>query len=290
MKRSNNVSGIALGILLLLFTLTAAATEKGLLWKIEHPGVDPSYLFATMHSGDTRVITLPEVVEQALTKAQSFTMEMVLDESVMLSMGRRMILTDGSTLSDMLESTLYRQVVAAMEQRGMPEQVVAVLKPWAVFMTLSMPPEQNGTFLDLKLYQEALAGGKAVYGLESMEEQLAVFDEMPRDDQVSLLRELMQQYGDYEAILDEMTDVYLSRDLDALVLLSDKSMKGMEKGLQDRVMGRLIDERNLKMAERMLPRLIEGNAFIAVGALHLPGERGLIALLREGGYQLTPLY
>lgn len=291
MTTLNSILKIALWFVLTLFALSvAAATEKGLLWKVERSGVAPSYLFATMHTGDPRVVTLPQPVEQALKGAESFTMEMVLDESVMLTMGRRMLLTDGSTLDDMIEKSLYREVVAAMEPRGMPEPVVAMLKPWAVFMTLSMPPEQNGTFLDLKLYQEALQGGKAVYGLESIDEQLAVFDEMARDDQVTLLRELMQQYEQYETILAAMTEAYLSRDLDSLVQLSDQSMQGMDEGLQDRLMGRLVDNRNLNMAERMLPRLVEGNAFIAVGALHLPGEQGLIALLRERGYRVTSVY
>jgi uncharacterized protein YbaP (TraB family) len=286
----NSVRNLALWLVLALLTLPAAATEKSLLWKVEGPGMAPSYLLATMHSSDPRIVSLPPSVERALHGADSFTMEMLLDESAVLAMGQRMLLTDGSHLGDLLEQPLYRKVVVAMEQRGMPEPVVAMLKPWAVFMTLSMPPEQNGVFLDLKLYQEALQRGIKVYGLESMEEQLVVFDEMAVADQVVLLRGLMQQFGEYEAVLAAMTEAYLGGDLDRLVGLSEGAMEGMDEKLQRRVMDRLVDNRNLRMAERLAPRLGEGNAFIAVGALHLPGEKGLIALLRERGYQVTPVF
>lgn len=283
-------SFLLLLVLALFSQVAMSATGKGLLWKVERTGVAPSHLFATMHSSDPRILDLPPQVQHALQDASSFTMEMMLDEGAVLAMGQRMLLTDGSQLSDMLDAQLYRQVVEAMRERGIPEQMVGLLKPWAVFMTLSMPLETNDTFLDLKLYRQALQLGKKVYGLESIEEQLDVFDKMSRSDQIALLSELIAQYHEYEATISAMTEAYLERDLDRLVGLSEQSMEGTDADLKQRMMDRLIDTRNRRMAERMSQQLAEGSAFIAVGALHLPGSDGLIELLRRQGYRVTPVY
>ncbi len=278
-----------IGLLLLLWA-TATTAQTGLLWKVEAPDRSHSYLFATMHSSDPRVLELPDAVQQALSQARSFTMEAILDGQAVLTMGQRMVLMDGRRLPDLIGKELYLQVVTLMARRGVPEAALGMLKPWAVFMTLSVPPEEGGMFLDLKLYQQALERGIPVFGLESVEEQIAVFDSMPEADQVALLRDLVQHYDEYTPMFNTMTRLYLQRDLDGLARLNDQTMQGGDAALQQQLMDSLVDRRNRLMAERMQPRLEEGRAFIAVGALHLPGPNGLIELLRQRGYRVSAVY
>ena len=163
------------------------------------------------------------------------------------------------------------------------------MKPWAVMMAFSGAPEGRGLFLDMALQLEATRRDKPTYGLETMQEQIAVFNGMSLDDQVVLLRDAVQTASMTGDAIEELAQAYLKRDLAALLALQDK-YKPADSRVYAEMMRRLLTARNHNMAERLHERLQEGNAFIAVGALHLPGENGLLQLLRAAGYQLTRVY
>lgn len=111
--------------------------------------------------------------------------------------------------------------------------------------------------------------GQAGGGPQSVDEQLAVFENVAEGDQVTMLREVACHYEVFQHELDEMVEAYVARDLIALIEQSEcYDSEGKEA-----FMDKLLYERNARMAERMLPLLSAGQAFIAVGALHLPGER-----------------
>jgi uncharacterized protein YbaP (TraB family) len=89
-----------------------------------------------------------------------------------------------------------------------------------------------------------------------------------------------------------MIPLYLKRDLAALQAvgtdLTDTSAE--ERRGAEAFLDRLVDERNVRMVERMIPRLEEGATFVAVGALHLPGQRGILQLLANRGYKVAAVY
>jgi uncharacterized protein YbaP (TraB family) len=159
-----------------------------------------------------------------------------------------------------------------------------------VFTTLSTPRPRTGLFLDKLLYLEAVEQSKPVYGLETVQEQVAVFDGLSLEDQIAILRDTVTLYPTMERMHRELISSYMERDLAGLMRLNERYMAGDGGHLEALLNRRLIDERNLKMAERMQPRLESGGAFIAIGALHLPGPNGVLALLAEQGYRLTPIY
>lgn len=282
---------------LLLFGLWAAAGvsaagsfDKGICWKIEGKGAAPSYLFGTMHSEDPQITQLPGAVERAFERANGVTLEVVMDMQSLLAMSAAFMLTDGSTLESHVGPRLYRRTVKAMADHGQAEMVVAMMKPWAVAVTLMMPPSKTGMVLDLMLYQRAVAAGKPVTGLESPDEQMNVFDSMSKQDQLDLLKDALDHQKDMQQMLGALKKAYLSRDLKRMVEISDKSMHDSSSAIKERFSTQLIDERNHRMAERMQSQLLRGNEFIAVGALHLPGDQGLLNLLTERGYRLTRVY
>jgi len=164
------------------------------------------------------------------------------------------------------------------------------LKPWAVFLTLSMPKPKTGVFLDMALYQAAEQQKKKAYGLETLQEQMQIFETMALADQVAMLSDAVTHHKEIEHAMEEMIRVYLSRDLAQLQAVSDKYMGLDDPALAQRLMTKLIDERNRRMVERMGARLKEGGAFVAVGALHLPGERGILHLLQQRGYRVSAVY
>jgi hypothetical protein len=269
--------------------LSAAKYTKGLLWKIESPGNRPSWLFGTIHSEDKRVTALPEPVIKALDASNRFTMEAIIDDEGLVHMAETMYFSDDRTLEQVVGKKLYAESVKLLTARGIPTLGVEKQKPWAVMMALSMPPPKTGEYLDLILQDRATRQNKPVSGLETIQEQVAVFDQLPLPDQVALLNEAVQEQGSFEKDLEEMTKAYLARDLAALAEAGVEHKPANDR-LYRSVMDRLLTRRNTRMAARLEPILKEGNAFIAVGAAHLPGESGLLNLLEKAGYRVTPVY
>ncbi|HEY9148024.1 MAG TPA: TraB/GumN family protein, partial [Gammaproteobacteria bacterium] len=259
-------------------------------WRVEASEGAVSHLFGTIHSEDARVTELAEPVAQAFDSAETVMLEMELTPTVQQQMAQAIMLPPAQQLSDFLPQELFQASISAMAERGYPEQITARLRPWAVLLTLSMPQPKTGEFLDKVLHDRAIAEGKTVMGLESLEEQLAIFRDLPLADQRLMLEQALKDHPRLPEMLEAMTSAWLQRDLGRLMALYQESMAELPPSLQQAVGQRLLQGRNQRMAERALEVLQQGGAFIAVGALHLPGEEGLVALLRERGMTLTPVY
>jgi hypothetical protein len=267
----------------------ASRYGKGLLWKIETPGAAANHLFGTIHSDDARVTTLPEAVARALDNSERFVMEAMLDGDSLAQMAPTMFFTDERTLEQVIGRKLYAESVKALNARGIPTLGVEKQKPWAVMMALSMPPPRTGEFLDLVLQARATRQNLPVSGLETVAEQLAIFDGLPLPQQIALLEDTVRMQADLDREFEALHKAWLARDLAAIVAISEKHQPGDER-LYNEVLDRLLAQRNRRMAERMAPLLREGGAFIAVGAAHLPGETGLLRLLAKAGYRVTVVY
>ena len=282
---------VALTCLAGAFAAAAADSfDSGLLWRVERAGVTSSYLYGTMHSDDPSVVKLPKPVQRAFDQAQSVTLEVVLDPGSLLTMTSALLMTDGNTLESLIGPRLYERTVAVMRTRGMPEMLVANMKPWAVAVILMTPPGNNGLVLDHVLYQSAVAAGKKVHGLETVAEQMGLFDDLSHKDQIALLEDTLDNLDIVGQMFDKLLAAYLDRDLKRLLELNEASMRDSDPLLAETFNRKVIVERNHRMAERMQSRLREGQQFIAVGALHLAGEEGLLKLLSERGYRLSRIY
>jgi uncharacterized protein YbaP (TraB family) len=270
--------------------LAGSDRQQGLLWEIAAPGQPPGYLFGTIHSGAPAVLALPEPVQQRFDAVDSVVLEVLLDLDAMRYSSQLMLLAEGRLLSDITGKVLFEQTSRAIRSRGIPEAVLERMKPWAAAVTLSMPPPEAGEVLDMKLYQQALQAGKQVYGLESIREQLAIFDDMPEQEQLLLLRDAVENFAEIEAIQGALIDAWLQRNLCALLAINDAAMQTADRQQAVELQDKLIVRRNRLMAERLQPYLQEGNVFVAVGALHLPGEAGLLNLLQQRGYTVRVIY
>jgi hypothetical protein len=204
-------------------------------------------------------------------------------------MAATMFFTDERTLEQVIGRKLYAESVKALNARGIPTLGVEKQKPWAVMMALSMPPPRTGEFLDLVLQARATRQNLPVSGLETVAEQLAIFDGLPLPQQIALLEDTVRMQADLDREFEALHKAWLARDLAAIVAISEKH-KSDDERLYNEVMDRLLDQRNRRMADRMAPLLKQGGAFIAVGAAHLPGETGLLRLLEKAGYRVTAVY
>jgi len=265
---------------------------QGLLWRIEKTGVAPSYLFGTIHIDDQRVTTLPDPVRRSFYSTRTFTMEVSLDSTNLLALSSRMVYDDGRTLADATGPELYRQIMPIMEQHGVPESLLPVFQPWAVTLMLEAPPQNSMEVLDFKLYQMAQEQHKPIYELESADEQIAVFTDMSEADQIVLLKDAVENYRDIPQQTEQLVQAYLACDLARMWKISQESADDTA-GLNDanqRFEQKLIDQRNVRMSGRMQPQLQQGGAFIAIGALHLYGMRGVPELLQQAGWKVMRVY
>ena len=267
----------------------------GLLWQLEKEGAPTSYVFGTIHIADQRVLNLPDVVLDALNRSERVIFELVFDASVRTTMAQSMVLTDGRTLAQILGPDLFEQSKAVAQSYGLPPQSLQLLKPWALIPIFSFPPEQFALVaggqapLDEWLQIEVVRAGKRVVGLETLAEQLALFEGASEEEQVAMLRAVVEDRDSVARQFQGMLTSYLKRDLASIY---SEMLRQTENELQDveDFEVKFVIDRNHRMVERALPHLSSAPSFIAVGALHLPGSEGIIALLQAEGYKVTRLY
>jgi len=291
-RRYDYTAALAILLCFLSFSLAQADTGKsrGLLWEISQPGIPASHLFGTIHSEDPEVLQLAAPVQKAFDASQAVVLEVLLDMNAMMSSSAAMLMMDGRSLKDIVGEPLFSKAVAAMQVRGMPEMMTGHMQPWAVAVTLSMPAPETGQVLDVVLYQSALQSGKQLHGLETIKEQLDVFTSMSLADQVTMLKDAIEHFQEMDSLFVELLSAWKQRDLARLVAINEKALATGDQQFVDVFQKRLIVQRNHLMVERMQQYLKKGRTFVAVGALHLPGEEGLLNLLEQKGYAVRVVY
>ena len=290
---------LALGLLLLgraAFAGGEMAYGQGLLWKIERGDLAPSYLFGTIHVTDERVLNLPPEVTQAFDGARSATFEVIMTDELRMQLARVMIAPPDRTLDRVLSPALYDDAMAAGARYGLAPAQLRYFKPWALAMFLSVPQAEfarsaTGALpLDQALQDRAQAQGKPVHQLETGAEQIALFNELTEAVQLDMLESAIRDNAEIEALFEGLTARYLARDVGAIHSEMIEQSKSMDDQLVKMFLLRFNEARNRIMVQRMAPRLGEGGAFVAIGALHLPGETGLLSLLAAQGYEITRVY
>lgn len=266
-----------------------AADDTALFWSIERDGQQSGYLLGTIHSEDPRVLDFPEELIRQIGSCQVFAMEMVPDLPTLKRLTDYMHYQDGTTLERAVGSERYARVRSALSNYKVPADWIENMKVWAAMMTLSMPPPETGLFMDFSLSLRAAGAGLKVTGLETLEQQLSFLEQMPMEQQLELLDQALADYHRVAEIHLQMVDHYLEGDLRKLTQQADEQLDQLAPEAKRYFVEQGIDARNLRMLESLLPHLDAGRVFVAVGALHLPGESGLVRLLRQRGYTLRPL-
>lgn len=288
--RLRTLSVILLAALLACGTgMTLAGQDSALFWSIEREGEPAGFLLGTIHSEDPRVIDFPEAFIGQLDTNQVFAMEMVPDLPTLKRLTDYMHYQDGTVLEDHIGSERFARVRSALSSYQVPPDWIAKMKVWAVMMTLSVPPPQTGLFMDFSLSLRAAGAGLKVVGLETLEQQLAFLEEMPAGQQLALLDQALEDFGQVAEVHRRMVESYLAGDLQALQAQVEGQLADLSAEARDYFMEHGIEERNRRMLSALLPLLAADRVFVAVGALHLPGASGLIELLRGEGYVLSPL-
>ena len=281
----------------------AAKTPNGagLLWKIEKEGAKPSFLFGTMHMTDPRVVTLPAQAQAAFDGSGTVVIETtdVLDQKKMMAgfmeNPELMMFTDKTTLKSLLSPEDLKIAEEALAKRGIPLASVIKMKPWVLASMVSLPACEltrkaaGEPMLDINLAKLAEAGGKALGGLETAKSQLEAMASLPLEFHMDGLIETLKLGDRMDDVIETMIGIYVSGETGMFWPFfrealpsgddSDSGYAAFEEAM--------ITSRNAIMAREAKSFLDKGGAFVAVGALHLPGDEGVIALLRKDGYTLT---
>jgi uncharacterized protein len=278
---------------------------RGLLWRIDKPGQsEPSWLFGTIHLTDPRVHRIAPAVERALESARIVVVESLEALSPkeaakhLFKVAHLMVLPGEQRLDTILDEPSLALVRRHFHREKHGFDSILKLRPYVAALSLSIPAceaarQQAGLLsLDAALAERAERRQKRLAGLETLDEQLGVLASLPLDAQITFLVETVRMAPALADVTETTVRIYLSGNTGLLAVWSDR-LPGRDPGAAKswaQFQDALIVKRNRLMAERLGALLEAGAAFIAVGALHLPGEEGLLSLLAGQGYRVQSIH
>jgi hypothetical protein len=265
---------------------------KGLLWRVSKEGVAPSYVYGTMHVADTRIADLPAPVRRAFDSSRSLVVEYVADGYERARFLEAATFLDRQTLTDKIGRDDFSRAVEALKPIGLTEAFVDKLKPWGVLLNLRSERTGEGLSPDAQLQARALERRMPRFQMEGVEEQVFVFDEFAMESQIALLRHALAHRDELETASERTLQAYLARDLGAIWRIHEEfaihypELASHYASFTKRV----VLDRSVVMAFRMQRQLRKGRAFVALGALHLYGPKGVLALLEQDGYRVARVF
>ena len=263
--------------------------SKGVLWRISKDGIAPSYVYGTLHVADPRLAELPAPVRKAFGGARSLVVEYIADGYDRARFLEAATFFDRQRLSEKIGQEDFSRVCDALKPVGLSAEFVNRLKPWGVLLNLRTPGSGEGVAPDAQLYALALQRRMPLFPMEGVEEQVFVFDEFPMESQVALLKHALAHREELETMSAQTLQAYLARDLAAIWRIHQE-FAGRHPRVADHhalFTKRVVFDRSVVMAFRMQRQIRKGNAFVALGVLHLYGPKGVLALLEQDGYRVS---
>jgi len=265
-----------------------------LLWKISGNNLQrPSYLFGTMHMLCANDIELSDSLKSAIRAADKVYLELDMDDMMqMMAAMTHMNMRSDTTLSDLLSPADYKKVKDYFEEHSgmIPFSVLERFKPLLIeSMVMEQSPKcENMIVMEQLVMQEAKENDVEIKGLETMDYQLGIFDSIPYKAQAQQLVKMVsdEKKGDTgeEKEMEILTNAYRQQQLDKLDELTKKEDMGI-KNFTDI----LLYNRNANWAKKLQTLMARNALVVAVGAGHLPGDKGVINLLRKAGYTVEPV-
>jgi uncharacterized protein YbaP (TraB family) len=286
----------ALIVALLATTGTAAVlaqsrpAARGFIWSIERDG-RTSWLVGSLHVLTQDAYPLPAAMDQAFGRARTLIEETDVNDisspEILGVVASRGMFTNGQTLETVLPAASYTQLAQRMGATGLPIDMVKLMRPWMVELTLSGLELQRAGFdpelgIDVHYRRRAAQNGMALSMLETAAEQIDYLAGLPLDLQVAQLQKTLED-GDTELKeVREIAAAWRAGDAAAIERLMLKGMKDSPAYYQT-----LVVDRNRRWIPRIESCLSTGSCFVVVGAAHMVGSDGLIATLRQKGYRIT---
>jgi len=273
-----------LSIIPILFLINNVFSQS-LLWKISGNGLKtPSYLYGTIHIQDKRVFAFDSTVTNAFNSCDAFAMEILVSDIKPEVMKKATIMKKGS-IKELMNEEDYKLVAKVFhEKTGANLLLYDKMKPFFLSSQIEQAdmPKDMDEALDLHFLKLAEKQGKATFGVEKFEQQVAAIDKISLTDQIRMLVDAVKDTS--KADFSELLNAYLSADLNKLMELTSQDTTLPENFAEAFLIGR-----NKVMAKSIKKLTKKHKIFVAVGAAHLPGNDGVIKLLRDYGYTVEPV-
>ena len=272
----------------ILSSSLAQQNNKSLLWKISGNELKkPSYLFGTIHLICPSDFIWTRAMDSAFDKCDRICFEMDLsDASITVEAAKAMIDNSGKHLEDYFTDEQYKNLTKYVKDKlGMDMTLFRQLKPFALQTMLS---EQFSVCNDPISYEDSLMKmaqkhHQGIIGLESIQEQIDVIGLLPNDSVIKDINDIVNGKSYADTAYTKMVDAYKHQDLpDLYDQVAGSGGLGTESGS-------FLDDRNKKWISRIQEKISSSSVFFAVGAGHLWGNNGVIALLRQEGYSVSPV-
>lgn len=268
------------------------AAASSLLWEISGNGLEqPSYLFGTIHIIGKEDYFWTDVMNEKFNSTKTLVLEIDLENSMMamLSMMGSVRMKNGTSLQELLTEEEYKLVEDYFnDEMGMPIAVFDRIKPMFTSMMIAEGGQDNMeemTSYEMELMDKAKVNKMNVEGLETIKYQMSMFDSIPYEDQAKMLVEAVKGGDDSEGdVMDVMIELYKNQDIDGLyelIMEEDSDMENFEDIL--------LINRNKNWIPKIEKFARQKPTFFAVGAGHLPGEKGVINLLKAAGFTVRPV-
>ena len=273
---------------LLLLLSSLAQGQSSLLWKVDGKNLKKtSYIFGTIHIIPQKDYFEPVGMVEALERSELYVGELNLTDSsaIGLEMMSNMAMKNDTTLDMLLSPQDYKKLDSFfVSKMGMGIELFKSLKPILIStMLLPLTSGEEVTSYEMELLKKANQKGIPMAGLESVSEQMSFIDQLPYSYQAKELMKVM----DGEVKDDDFTvliEAYKSQNIDAL---AEEIKKQTQSSIAMESI--LLNDRNKNWIPKIEQLIQKQSCFIAVGAGHLGGNVGIIKLLRQKGYTLTPV-
>src|SRR6478735_4216789 len=278
--------------LITLFALSANAQsslEKTLLWQITGPGITaPSYLYGTIHLMCPQDIIVSTILRAKFYATKQVYLELDMDDlGVMAKTMAQMNMRNDTTLKQLLPPAQYDSVSVKFQQlTNMPLEIMQTMKPMLLESVVypSLLGCEGAEAWEQKFMQRAKANNMQVKGLEKVEDQLKVFDAIPYAAQAEEFAETVLHIDSVKKSFTGMLDLYKQKDLAALNKMTN------EEDEFSAYSDLLLNDRNIKWIPEIIEQAKLRPTFFAVGAAHLGNDNGVINLLRQQGYTVSPVF
>ncbi|HVI43772.1 MAG TPA: TraB/GumN family protein [Chitinophaga sp.] len=275
-------------LLLSVLLLQVNSQAQSLLWKVSGKGLaQPSYLYGTHHMLCKGDLTFAPAVKEKLSKMSKVYFEIDMsDPSMIAKMQPLLLMPGGYSFKALFDSTDYKLLNNIIKTNyGMDLQFLDNAKPMLVMSMLIplMMPCKEQVSCEKELTSLSKNLHKPIGGLETVESQIAIFDSIPDKTEAKMIMEMLKDSANTNKEFRAMSAAYKAQDLDKVYqsVMSSPDMKGFA--------GLLLFDRNAKWIPKIEAQMKKSPAFFAVGAGHLGGDKGVIALLRKKGYKVEPV-
>jgi uncharacterized protein YbaP (TraB family) len=287
-------------IILFMDHSAPAHPKSSLLWKISGNGLlKPCYLYGTVHSFEKRAFRFAKLAEQYIAKCDVFGMEINMETmhaKGIFGLMKYIRMPKDTSLRMLLDTEEYAKVDLFFRDSlhfslGMFNKIKPIFLIGIADAKSGMRDTSHSThsirFLDSYLMQRAEQHDKRIIGIETIEEQIKALDVISLKEQARMVLKMVQpDTAKQKVSVEDLVSIYISGDLDSIY----RYYKKLPAAADIEFNAALITERNHRMADRIDSIAQDEPIFVAIGALHLPGEEGVISLLRKKGYDVTPIW